>query len=252
MAILRFIDADGRENDVEDIDQLYELIQSRQISLQSLVWDDGEQRWLVASDHEFFRRIREIAAAASTPAPMRPPLQPWAKPPIDPPKLAVASPPPVAAQNSRPMKVQAAPAKKESFWFKAIHTREEALKMIRDTSTGFFAIAALQCVIGVWMAIQYPDTGFDVSDTIITVIIYVIFAAWLRWGRSRIAALVLLLAATVALGTTLAALLKIIPGGRNIWLSLIVFWAGVKAVEATFKLRGRFKQKATEEHLAQS
>jgi hypothetical protein len=228
MAILRFIDADGRENDVEDIDQLYELIQARQIGLQSLVWDDREQRWQVASDHEFFRRIREIAAAASTAAPVQPPLQPWAKPPIDPPK---------------PSK----PAKKESFWFKAIHTREEALKMIRDTSNSFFAIAALQCVIGVWMATQYPDTGFDVSDTIITVTIYVIFAAWLRWGRSRKAALVLLLAATVALATTLAALLKIIPGGRNLWLSLIVFWAGVKAVEATFKLRGRFKEKATTE-----
>jgi hypothetical protein len=250
MAILRFIDADGRENDVENIDQLYELIQARQIGLQSLVWDDREQRWQVASDHEFFRRIREISAAASTPAPVRPPLQPWAKPPIDPPKLTAGvsapsldkptSPPPVAALNTKP-------AKKESFWFKAIHTREEALKMVRDTSTSFFAIAALQCVIGVWMATQYPDTGFDVSDTIITVTIYVIFAAWLRWGRSRIAALVLLLAATVALGTTLAALLKIIPGGRNVWLSLIVFWAGVKAVEATFKLRGRFKEKATEE-----
>jgi hypothetical protein len=242
MAILRFIDADGRENDVEDIDRLYELIQAREIGLQSLVWDDGQQRWLVASDHEFFRRIREIAAAASTPAPVRPPVQPWAKPPVDPPKLAIAGSPPVAAQ-----KQNSTPAKKESFWFKAIHTREEALKMIRDTSTGFFAVAALQCVIGVWMATQYPDTGFDVGDTIITVTIYLIFAAWLRWGRSRIAALVLLLAATVALGTTLAALLKIIPGGRNIWLSLIVFWSGVKAVEATFKLRGRFKQKATTE-----
>jgi hypothetical protein len=84
---------------VEDIDRLYELIQAREIGLQSLVWDDGQQRWLVASDHEFFRRIREIAAAAATPAPVRPPVQPWAKPPVDPPKLAIAGSPPVAAQK---------------------------------------------------------------------------------------------------------------------------------------------------------
>jgi len=71
------------------------------------------------------------------------------------------------------------------------------------------------------------------------------FAAWLRWGRSRTAAVVLLLAATVALGTTIGAQLKIVQGGKNIWLALIVFWVAAKVVEATFKLYGRFKHDTT-------
>jgi hypothetical protein len=44
---------------------------------------------------------------------------------------------------------------------------------------------------------------------------------------------------------TIAAQLKIIEGGKNIVLALIVFWSAAKAVEATFKLRGRFKQEET-------
>ena len=74
---------------------------------------------------------------------------------------------------------------------------------------------------------------------------YTVCAAWLRWGRSRAAAIILLIAATVAFGTTIAAQPKIIQGGKNIVLALIIFWSSVKAVEATFKLRGRFKQEET-------
>jgi hypothetical protein len=97
------------------------------------------------------------------------------------------------------------------------------------------------------MATQYPDAGFDMGETVITVAIYAIFAAWLRWGRSRTAAVVLLLVARVGLGTTIAAQLNIIQGGKNVVLALIVFWAAVKAVEATFKVRRRFRQDATAE-----
>ncbi len=129
---------------------------------------------------------------------------------------------------------------------KAINTREEALKTIKDSSSAFFFVAALQAAIGIWLATQYPTSGFDVGETIIDVAIYAVFAAWLRWGLSRTAAVVLLLAATVALAMTIGAQLKIIQGGKNIWLALIVFWAAVKAVEATFKVHGRFKQDATE------
>ena len=93
------------------------------------------------------------------------------------------------------------------------------------------------------MATQYPDSGFDLGETIADVVLYAGGAAWLRWGRSRIAAMILLLTATVALGTTIATHLKIIQGGgKNVVVALIVVWAAIKGVEATFKLRGRFKQ----------
>ena len=74
MSLLRYIDAEGRERDVEDVNHLYELIQRRHVGYDSLVWDEDEKRWLAARDHKRFRRIREIAAASP------PPLQPWSTP----------------------------------------------------------------------------------------------------------------------------------------------------------------------------
>lgn len=110
----------------------------------------------------------------------------------------------------------------------------------------FFFIAVLQGAIGTWMATQYPDSGFDLGETIVDVALYAGCAAWLRWGRSRIAAVILLITATVALGTTIATQLKIIQGGgKSVVVALIVFWSAIKAVEATFKLRGRFKPQET-------
>ena len=71
---------------------------------------------------------------------------------------------------------------------------------------------------------------------------YVAFATWLRWGRSRFAALLLLLMALISFGAKTAS-------GINIWLvSLIVFGAACKAVEATFKLPEFEKASAQEEH----
>jgi hypothetical protein len=247
MAILRYIDAEGREQVVDDVNHLYELIQERRVSFDSLVWDDDDRRWVAARNHEFFRRIREIAAASPTP------LQPWSAPPSGQPTPAVAPAPQVYKsplmqhRNPAPEGAASASKKPNSNWFKAIKTREEALKTIKDSSSVFFFVAALQAAIGIWMATQYPDAGFDMGETVITVAIYAIFAAWLRWGRSRTAAVVLLLVATVALVTTIAAQLNIIQGGKNVVLALIVFWAAVKAVEATFKVRGRFRQDATAE-----
>jgi hypothetical protein len=58
---LRFIDAEGKERDVTDVDQLYELIRSGQFNYESLVRDVNSERWVRAHDHELFVRIRKIA-----------------------------------------------------------------------------------------------------------------------------------------------------------------------------------------------
>jgi hypothetical protein len=41
------------------------------------------------------------------------------------------------------------------------------------------------------MAAQYPDAGFDFGDLAISGLLYFAFASWLRWGRSRFAAIIL-------------------------------------------------------------
>jgi hypothetical protein len=186
MAILRYIDAEGREQDVDDVNHLFELIQERRVSFDSLVWDDEQRRWVAASDHEFFRRIREIAAASPTPP------QPWSAPPPRQPTPAVKPAPQIYKsplmqhRNPAPEGAAAASASKKpkSNWFKAINTREEALKTIKDSSSAFFFVAAVQAAIGIWLATQYPNAGFDVGETMIDVAIYAVpnSGGWYDFG----------------------------------------------------------------------
>jgi hypothetical protein len=61
MPLLRFIDPDGKEQDVADIKHLHELIQTGRISYESFAYDDKAGRWMPARDHELFVRIRNIA-----------------------------------------------------------------------------------------------------------------------------------------------------------------------------------------------
>ena len=117
-------------------------------------------------------------------------------------------------------------------WFRKVETREDALKTINDASAAFFAVAALQAVLGVFLL--GPGIFIDVA-------LYVGLAAWLRYGKSRIAAVGLLGVAGISMATTIAAQLKLTIGGTNVILATIVLYAAAKAVEATFKLRGRFK-----------
>jgi hypothetical protein len=193
---------------------------------------------VAARNHELFRRIREIAAGSPEAAP-KPVRSPVPAVPLEPQKASpkVSSEPP----DPRPEKELPAVAAPKTRWFKAIQTREEALKTINSTSACFFMVAGLQAAIGLLLS-SYAGGGFDPADFLVNAVLYVVFAAWLRWGRSRIAAVILLFIAIAALAMTVGAQLKIIKGGQNIWLAVIVFWAAVKAVEATFKLRGRFKQ----------
>jgi GYF domain 2 len=117
-------------------------------------------------------------------------------------------------------------------WFAKIETREDAVRTINETSIAFFAVAAIQAVLGIFL---YG------SEIFIDVALYVGFAAWLRYGKSRIAAVALLAQAGISMAITIAALLRLTTGGRNLILAAIVFYAAAKASEATFKLHGRFK-----------
>ena len=51
-------------------------------------------------------------------------------------------------QTQVPPQVAAEQPKKKNSWFGKIETKEEALKVIKDSSYGFFFLAVLQAVIG--------------------------------------------------------------------------------------------------------
>ncbi|TCS37231.1 hypothetical protein EDC30_10429 [Paucimonas lemoignei] len=62
----------------------------------------------------------------------------------------------------------------------------------------------------------------------------------LRW-KSRGAAVALALYALINMSITLAINSGVaIEGGKNLALALMISWTAVKAVEATFRLQGRF------------
>lgn len=116
-------------------------------------------------------------------------------------------------------------------WFAKIESRDDALKVVKDTSMGFFFVAALQAALSFLL-------GFSI---IFDAVIYAAGGFFLRRYNSRAAAVVLLILAVVGAGVTFANKAGAnLGGGNNIFLALIILWAAIRAVEATFKLRGRF------------
>ena len=115
--------------------------------------------------------------------------------------------------------------------FSKIENREEALKMVRDTAMAFFFVAGLQAILSYWIGL----------GVLVDAAIYAIGGFFLRRFNSRAAAVVLLLLALLSAGVTIANKAGAnLGGGNNIILALIILWAGIRAVEATFKLHGRF------------
>jgi ABC-type multidrug transport system permease subunit len=116
----------------------------------------------------------------------------------------------------------------------AITSREEALKVVRDASTAFLIIAAIQ------VALSFVF-GFSI---IFDAVVYGVGGFVLRRYDSRIAASILLLLALGEAGVTFANMVGAkLGGGANGYLAVILVLAAVRALEATFKLHGRFAHK---------
>jgi hypothetical protein len=126
--------------------------------------------------------------------------------------------------------------KKKFSLLKWIDNREEALKTIKESAYVFLFIAILNGV-----------TGFFISSLLIGyAIIFSILAILLLWLKSRIVAVLLLLVSGSSLVMTLLRNFNSTKaGGPSIILAIIVFWISIKALEATFKLHGKFKENQT-------
>ena len=116
---------------------------------------------------------------------------------------------------------------KKNVWFGKIETKEEAIKVIKDSSNGFYFLATLQIVIGYFLF------GFP---TIIDGVIFGVLAFLLRQFRSMVVAVLLLLLSVVGVVVTVMNQFGGGTGGRNIILALIMIWASVRVMQATFKL----------------
>lgn len=121
--------------------------------------------------------------------------------------------------------------KKYSAWLARIRDRETAFGMARET-----AIAML-----FWAVVQAAFSFKYGPSLVIHALILAVGALWLLRCNSRAAAVALSLYALANAGITLAVKAGVpLEGGRNLALALVIAWTALKAVEATFRLRGRF------------
>jgi ABC-type sugar transport system permease subunit len=112
--------------------------------------------------------------------------------------------------------------------FTKIETRADALRTIKDACRAFLVVAAIQFVIGVFLA----------PSMIIDGLVFAALAFILMKWKSKIAAVILLLFSTGVVVVTVLNLLGITSeGGSNVILALIVLIVSIRATEATFKLR---------------
>jgi len=115
--------------------------------------------------------------------------------------------------------------------FAPIHDRDGAIALARDCGAGFLVIAAIQAALAYW-------TGFSI---LIDAAVYALCGCFIRFRQSRVAAVIAMLLGLVAFGVTILNLIgRTRSGGTNIVLAVIVLVSGVRSVEATFKLKGRF------------
>jgi hypothetical protein len=129
-----------------------------------------------------------------------------------------------------------ATAAKKMGMFSSIDTREDALKMCKDAASGFFFVAALQGAIGFFL----------MPSMLVDGVLLAVLAFFLMKSQSRAAAVLLLLvSAGQATITVLNRLGLAQMGGKNIFLAVIMLIVAVRAVEATFKLQGRFTRPPT-------
>lgn len=119
-------------------------------------------------------------------------------------------------------------------WLSPIESREEASNIVRECTVVLLFLAALQALF----AFKY---GYSL---LIGATAFALGGAALRLWPNKITAIVILAIALANAAVTLANNAGIdIGGGKNVAMALIVAWTGLKAVEAVFKLRGRFAVK---------
>lgn len=227
-AVWYYVDG-GRETGPVSLQELNAKLATLSDPEKVLVWSNHLPHWKKSAD------VLELDIQPASLADPPTQISETIKPQKVAPGGAPQQPPPIHAQ-APPVPTKDDPLEHNGMlrrrWFAKVETREDALKTINETSIAFFAVAAIQAVLGVLF--YGPEVFIDVT-------LYVGFAAWLRHGKSLIAAVGLLAQASISMVMTIAAQLKLIKGGGNIFLATIVLYAAAKAAEATFKLHGRFK-----------
>jgi len=125
--------------------------------------------------------------------------------------------------------------------FSMIENRDEAVKLVKDAAVAFFLITVLAVAFSIMTLLQVGASFFLGYNLLYEAVIYASGGYALFRYRSRSAALILLAATGFGLYLSILHHLADRPG-RNVILSGLLLVAAARAVEATFKLRGRFAE----------
>lgn len=113
---------------------------------------------------------------------------------------------------------------KKNFLYSKIESMEDAMKVIKDTSKGFLALAAIQIALG------FLINAAAIIDGVVCGIL-----AILLWKlNSRVVAIIFLLFSLTAIVATGINKFGGGSGGRNIFLALFMTWVSIRAIQATF------------------
>lgn len=159
----------------------------------------------------------------------KPPTSPSHEPAPSTTASSPVQPPPIDGAPRSLAAPKAEPAKRSRF--AKITTRDDAAKIVRETSYACFFVAALQTAVGIAFG----------QGIFVDAALYLILGLLLLLLKSRVAAILLVV---LSAATTLVTLANAggaqLPGGKNFIVAAILFYYAVRSVEATFKLRGRF------------
>jgi hypothetical protein len=125
---------------------------------------------------------------------------------------------------------------------KSIQSRKVALSVIKDAATVFFIVAIVNWLV---VIIRFPPlAGIQFIDSLVTVVL----AAMVLRLKSRASAVILLIQSVGGFIVLSYLWLTVEPGdfnygyGPKIILALILSYASVRAVQATYLLQGRFSK----------
>ena len=127
--------------------------------------------------------------------------------------------------------MSATSSKKKSNLFSKIESRAEALKIVKDISITFMVWGVIEGAIGFFLI---PDMLYDAA-------LYIVLGLILLLTKSRIAAVLLMILSGFSVFVTFTNMLGFTAsGGGNVVVAMFIFFGAIKAVDATFKLHGRF------------
>lgn len=127
--------------------------------------------------------------------------------------------------------------------FSKIETREDALEVIKDSSNGFFVVAAIQIAIGIFL----------MPSIILDGVVFAVLGLLLRQLHSRVVAVLLLMVSISSLVMTIMNKFDAeTHGGSNIYLAGIMVYVSVRAIQATFKYQTLLKSEEDKEDILDS